>query len=142
MGQQGTGKIPLAKESTVLSYGIFGYKREVQLIREPTPLVKAGLAGKSGAMDRIGEKADCGMQKKPTVGPQPMQFIVLGGEMASPAFLGLLIDSYFLTIPLWTIVGALMGFASVGFHLAKMLGVSTKSPTKSTKSTPPFGKNP
>lgn len=132
----------MAKESTVLPYGIFGYKREVQLIREPTPLVKAGLAGKSGAMDRIGEKADCGMQKKPTVGPQPMQFIVLGGEMASPAFLGLLIDSYFLTIPLWTIVGALMGFASVGFHLAKMLGVSTKSPTKSTKSTSPFGKNP
>lgn len=132
----------MAKESTVLPYGIFGYKKEVQLIREPTPLVKAGLAGKSGAMDRIGEKADCGMQKKPTVGPQPMQFIVLGGEMASPAFLGLLIDSYFLTIPLWTIVGALMGFASVGFHLAKMLGVSTKSPTKSTKSTPPFGKNP
>lgn len=82
------------------------------------------------------------MQKKPTDGPQPMQFIVLGGEMASPAFLGLLIDSYFLTIPLWTIVGALMGFVSVGFHLAKMLGVSTKSPTKSTKSTPPFGKNP
>ena len=137
----------MAKESTVLPYGIFGYKREVQLIREPTPLVKAGLAGNSGIgkyenMDRIGEKGDCGMQKKPTVGPQPMQFIVLGGEMASPAFLGLLIDSYFLTIPLWTIVGALMGFASVGFHLAKMLGVSTKSPTKSTKSTPPFGKNP
>lgn len=82
------------------------------------------------------------MQKKTAGGPQPMQFIVLGGEMASPAFLGLLIDSYFLTLPFWTIVGALMGFVSVGFHLVKMLGLGSKTASKSPNSTPPFGKKP
>ncbi len=91
-------------------------------------------------MDKIGKQEVSGMQKKSPGGPQPIQFIVLGGEMASPAFLGLLVDTYFLTIPLWTIIGALMGFVSVGFHLAKMLGLGLKTTSKPPNSSPSMGK--
>ncbi len=68
------------------------------------------------------------MQKKTGSGPQPMQFAALGGEMASPAVLGILADFYFQTLPAWTIVGALLGFVSVGVHLIKMLNQGTKPP--------------
>ena len=68
------------------------------------------------------------MQKKPVSGPQPMQFAALGGEMASPAVLGLLADFYFQTLPAWTIVGAVLGFISVGVHLVKMLNPVSKAP--------------
>ncbi len=68
------------------------------------------------------------MQKKPVSGPQPMQFVALGGEMASPAVLGILADFYFQTLPAWTIVGAVLGFISVGVHLIKMLNPVSKAP--------------
>lgn len=67
------------------------------------------------------------MQRKPVSGPQPMQFAALGGEMASPAVLGILADFYFQTLPAWTIVGAVVGFVSVGVHLVKMLGAGAKN---------------
>lgn len=82
------------------------------------------------------------MQKKPVSGPQPMQFAALGGEMASPAVLGILADFYFQTLPAWTIVGALVGFVSVGVHLVKMLSPGTKSPPGKQKQPESVSKGP
>lgn len=82
------------------------------------------------------------MQKKPVTGPQPMQFAALGGEMASPAVLGILADFYFHTLPAWTIVGALLGFVSVGVHLIKMLNPRPKAPMDKPNQSPSAPKGP
>lgn len=47
--------------------------------------------------------------------------------MAGTAFLGYLIDLYFQTIPVWTVVGAIFGVVSSGVHLFRMLGDMNKN---------------
>ncbi len=42
--------------------------------------------------------------------------------MAGTAFLGYLIDISFQTVPLWTVVGAVLGVISAGVHLFRIVG--------------------
>jgi|GEM_PF-3935163 len=66
-------------------------------------------------------------KKKGPSGPNPVQFVTLGGEMAGTAFLGYLIDLNFQTIPAWTVVGAIFGVIASGLHLVRIIGDMNKN---------------
>lgn len=78
-------------------------------------------------LDNSGGRLPRGKAGSP--GPNPMEFATLGGEMAGTAFLGYLIDLSFQTVPLWTVVGAVLGVISAGVHLFRIVGrMAAKQP--------------
>lgn len=56
--------------------------------------------------------------------------------MAGTAFLGYLVDLYFKTVPVFTVIGAIAGIVSSGLHLYRMMAQSGPKPNPKNQPNP------